>query len=386
MATRAGSWGPANANLTATEIRALAIDPTTPLTVYAGTHTNGVFKSTDGGASWNPANAGLGSLVVNALAVDPVTPTTLYAGTDGGLYTSVDAASSWTGPVSFGVFALAVDPATPGTLYFGTYGAGVFRSTNYGMSGSQLIDGLASHVVLALAVNPASPNTPYAGTIGGGVSALYECGDGTQQPGEECDDGNVTSNDGCSATCTLEPCRRSPTPLCRVALQAQMQLSENKPGKERLKLRWKKVSGSTTTAAFGDPVTGATRVTLCLYDASATLVQAYEVDRAGQQCAGKPCWATKGTAAYGYKDKLAAADGVTKIGYKAGASGKGKADAAGANDATKGQTALPTGVVAALTGNTRPTVQLSTSDGLCIEAMMTEVTKDEGGVYKARKK
>src|SRR5438105_1975446 len=33
------------------DVRALAIDPQTPTTLYAGT-LNGVFKSTDGGASW----------------------------------------------------------------------------------------------------------------------------------------------------------------------------------------------------------------------------------------------------------------------------------------------------------------------------------------------
>ncbi len=30
------------------------------------------------------------------------------------------------------------------------------------------------------------------------------CGDGTTGPGEQCDDGNTTSNDGCSATCQIE--------------------------------------------------------------------------------------------------------------------------------------------------------------------------------------
>jgi hypothetical protein len=59
---------------------------------------------------------------------------------------------------------------------------------------------------------------------------------------------------------------------------------------------------------------------------------------------------------------------------------------AGANNAGKGQTALPAGVVAALSGNDTPTIQLFTSDGLCIGATMTEATKDEGGQYKARKK
>jgi cysteine-rich repeat protein len=30
------------------------------------------------------------------------------------------------------------------------------------------------------------------------------CGNGTVEPGEQCDDGNTTSGDGCSATCTVE--------------------------------------------------------------------------------------------------------------------------------------------------------------------------------------
>src|SRR5450759_4638855 len=33
-------------------IQALAIDPQNPSTIYAGTHTNGVVKSTDGGTNW----------------------------------------------------------------------------------------------------------------------------------------------------------------------------------------------------------------------------------------------------------------------------------------------------------------------------------------------
>ena len=37
------------------------------------------------------------------------------------------------------------------------------------------------------------------------------CGDGVAQgPKEQCDDGNVLSGDGCSATCTLEPARHFP--------------------------------------------------------------------------------------------------------------------------------------------------------------------------------
>ena len=38
---------------------ALALDPTTPTTLYAGTDRSGVFKSTDGGATWSAVNTGL---------------------------------------------------------------------------------------------------------------------------------------------------------------------------------------------------------------------------------------------------------------------------------------------------------------------------------------
>jgi cysteine-rich repeat protein len=212
------------------------------------------------------------------------------------------------------------------------------------------------------------------------------CGNGAQESGEECDDGNVIPDDGCSASCTLEPCLAAPVPGCLEAAQAQLAASEKTAGKEKLKVQWKKVASATTQGAFGDPVMGTTRVALCLYDDVGTLIRGFVVDRGGQLCAEKPCWKVNGTKGYGYKDKAAASDGISKIVYGAGEAEKGKADAAGANNASKGQTALPTGVVAALSGKTNPTMQLVTSNGLCLGATMTEVTTDDGIQYKARKK
>jgi len=214
------------------------------------------------------------------------------------------------------------------------------------------------------------------------------CGNGVQEPGEGCDDGNTVDDDGCSATCTLELCRAAPIadPDCLVAAQAQIQSSEKAHGKEKLKLQWGKVASATTQGAFGDPVTGVTRVALCLYGDGGELLKGFIVDKGGQVCAGKPCWKTNGTKGYGYKDKDAASDGISKIGYAARDAGKGKADAAGANNAAKLQTALPTGVVAALSGNMHPTIQLVTSDGFCVGATMTEVTLDDGLQYKAKEK
>jgi len=43
-----------------------------------------------------------------------------------------------------------------------------------------------------------------------GAFEFSRCGDGVVQPGEQCDDGNTTDGDGCSATCTTEtPAKKS---------------------------------------------------------------------------------------------------------------------------------------------------------------------------------
>ena len=45
--------------------------------------TGGVFKSTDGEGSWSAINSGLTNTHVSALAIDPSNPNIIYAGTDG---------------------------------------------------------------------------------------------------------------------------------------------------------------------------------------------------------------------------------------------------------------------------------------------------------------
>jgi photosystem II stability/assembly factor-like uncharacterized protein len=112
---------------------AMAIDPTSPSTLYAGTD-NGVYKSTNSGGSWSTVDTGLSgnALSVTALAIDPTTSSTLYAGTaGGGVFRSTDSGGSWS-PVNTGlsgnalsVTALTIDPTTSSTLYAGTAG-GVF--------------------------------------------------------------------------------------------------------------------------------------------------------------------------------------------------------------------------------------------------------------------
>src|SRR5215470_16775583 len=56
-------------------IKALALDPTTPTTLYAGAvRPGGAYKSTTGGQSWSAVNPGLPGYSVYALALDPSAP------------------------------------------------------------------------------------------------------------------------------------------------------------------------------------------------------------------------------------------------------------------------------------------------------------------------
>ncbi len=65
----------------ANSITQLLIDPANPSTLYAASGMTGLNKSSDGGESWQALNLGEKGKYISALAIDPISPTTLYAGT-----------------------------------------------------------------------------------------------------------------------------------------------------------------------------------------------------------------------------------------------------------------------------------------------------------------
>jgi photosystem II stability/assembly factor-like uncharacterized protein len=169
------SWRPAG--LPRRYFTSLAIDPTTPKTVYAGVASfqgrGGVFKTADGGRSWRPAAGGTAGLTQMysgvTLAVDPSSPATVYAGSyKRGLFKSTDGARSWqaAGLQSSSVGALAIDPQKPGTVYAVSWRKGIFKSVDGGLSWRSL-PGLRR--VTALALDPRNPEILYAGTEAGVV-------------------------------------------------------------------------------------------------------------------------------------------------------------------------------------------------------------------------
>ena len=121
---------------------------------------------------------------INALAVNPSTPTTLYAGTGDGVFKSTDAGETWVlassglpdpspGSPNRAVLALVINPVAPNILYVGTSGAGVFRSTDGGNTWAAISAGLPSIklfgqdppriFVSSLALDPTGATTLYAG-------------------------------------------------------------------------------------------------------------------------------------------------------------------------------------------------------------------------------
>lgn len=147
--------------------------------IYIGTNGQGVYKSADGGMNWTlvdngiATSPGLAGITVYALADNPSSPTTVYAGTVIGLYQTTDGGSTWTllnnGITDPYTLSVAVDPKTPTTIFDGTQTAGVFKSVDNGASWQSASSGITDNDVISLAVNPISDTTVYAGTSSAGI-------------------------------------------------------------------------------------------------------------------------------------------------------------------------------------------------------------------------
>jgi photosystem II stability/assembly factor-like uncharacterized protein len=192
----------------------------TPSTLYAvALPGRGVFKSTDGGDSWISIKAGrtTDSLEnIRALAIDPATPSTIYAAADlwgpGGssediIYKSTDGGQNWralrTGiSARVSVTSLAFDAGSPFRIY-ATYSSnrlvatdaagnvtvtdcgcwGIIKSTDGGETWTAMNAGIPSGGFTGspLVIDPGSPETLYVGHVdqsGAGVGGIVKSTDG----------------------------------------------------------------------------------------------------------------------------------------------------------------------------------------------------------------
>ncbi|MBI9034206.1 MAG: T9SS type A sorting domain-containing protein [Bacteroidales bacterium] len=187
----------------------LLLDPNNNQTIIAAT-TSGVYKTTDGASNWTL----LSSNSFIDLEYKPGEFTTMYGSTTSGeIYTSTDGGSNWTLIMSKdNRVELAVSPDEPTWVYAlvssNSNGLeGVYKSSNSGISFSQVFNGLTSGnnlmgwyadgsgttgqgwYDLSLAVHPTDANTIYLGGINtwrstnGGISwsmVNHWWGDGVQ--------------------------------------------------------------------------------------------------------------------------------------------------------------------------------------------------------------
>ncbi len=155
-----GPWAPTNDGLALPYVVWLAAAGDT---LYAGTDGKGLFASVDGGASWSEVGSGLGKPFVFATAT---LGSRLFVATYGsGVYELVG--DLWESR-SVGITDLNVRSlvAVGDTLYAGTKEAGVFESTDAGLSWREANDGWTERRVRTLLV---VGDELYAGTARGGV-------------------------------------------------------------------------------------------------------------------------------------------------------------------------------------------------------------------------
>src|SRR6185295_4818910 len=130
-------------------VRSLVIDPANTNVMFAGGIAGGVFKTTTGGASWAPVDDFMANLAVSTIVMQPNLSTTLYAGTgegfynhDGirgaGVFTSTDGGITWSQlastatPSWWYVNRLAISPN--GAVMLAATRTGVYRSIDGGVS------------------------------------------------------------------------------------------------------------------------------------------------------------------------------------------------------------------------------------------------------------
>jgi photosystem II stability/assembly factor-like uncharacterized protein len=136
-------------------------------TVYCGTHTAGLLKSTDGGLSWTPLNILDGQWIAQ-VAVCSGNTAKLFIGTINGLYTLEN--DTLLTPVGGGlpsadITAMAVSPTDSAMLYVISNGT-VYQSVNSGDSFMLSNTGLPSASFKHLEISPVNPAFLYTSTEG----------------------------------------------------------------------------------------------------------------------------------------------------------------------------------------------------------------------------
>lgn len=158
-------------------ITSIRIDPVNPNIIYLGGAFGGVWKSTDGGFNWVSKTHDEVSLSTGSIAIDPTNTNVIYYGTGEatysgasyygrGLLKSTNGGDTWTnyttGLPSLTYFSrIVIRPNHNNELLAALGNNGLYRSTNFGVSWTQLVSTRTDDVVF-------SPTGDTAYSIGSG--------------------------------------------------------------------------------------------------------------------------------------------------------------------------------------------------------------------------
>jgi hypothetical protein len=143
-------------------ILCVALHPSDPNTMYVGSASGGLWKTTNGGTgnasgiNWTNIPTGFPVNGIASVAINPSNPNEIYIGT-GEVY--------------------SISPGATGTIghggaertFRGSYGIGILKTTDGGVTWTKTLDFAASNLkgVMDMAINPASPSTVFAATTDG---------------------------------------------------------------------------------------------------------------------------------------------------------------------------------------------------------------------------
>ncbi len=178
------TWSPMNQGLSTPFIKgpgALRVHPRVSGTVFASTQAGGIYKSTNGAASWQRVTTG--DRFTFGMAIDPSAPSRIVAGSTGNtLLISEDEGKSWkemrlpvTAHPQMVVYSMAFHPQRPGWVLAGTlrYDSrateGLFISTDRGKTFRQVPMDIPKAGMSVITSTAGGPAGAYVGFIGTGI-------------------------------------------------------------------------------------------------------------------------------------------------------------------------------------------------------------------------
>lgn len=174
----------ANEGLQEVGVAAVAVDPTDPNILYAGSDRSGLSRSTDRGATWKAVGLGFppGDPVnILQVLVEPSRPSTVYAlrGDMPWLVRSDDGGTTWKRfRLPFTVVSIALDPRQPGALWGASFG-GLLHSDDRGEHWTEVPTPVGP-TMLEVQVDPRDPRVLYVAGFEGSQLRLLRSADGGQ--------------------------------------------------------------------------------------------------------------------------------------------------------------------------------------------------------------